>query len=364
MKDREQDQQEIKARLAPSDGSHWYNQKAEPCHEIEMKSKPGQYRNVTKGDATKLGLVPSVTNIMSRCENKVGLDDWKRNQIFDAIRQPGVLERMLAAQGDDMQFNSICKEMDEAARAKSKEAADLGSKFHHFAELMTETIQPNTATLMEKTGLTERQVYACARMFDSSIVCELRHHMLENDGVVLRNERSIVWNEFVDGAEYGVGGRIDLLATVPAKVAAKMGSLHQIISNCPETRAIIDDRISRGLNINILIDWKTRKPTRLKKTPEIPSFPIYPSDPGQLAAYAAGSKRALLIPIHLCISLIIPSDFIACDDPAVPFTKPLHRVFSPRVTELGLKYFHSCIMHWKYEEQMNGSGFAPVVIED
>lgn len=364
MKPKEQDEAEIKKRLGAGDGSHWYNQKAEPCHEIENKSKPGEWRAVTKSDAKKLNLLPSVTNIMGRCDSKPGLDDWKRNQIFDAIRKPEVLERMLACHGDDVQFNAICKEIDEEAREKSKAAADLGSKFHHLAELMTEVVQPGALILMDKTGMTPQQVAASCRMFEASIVKDLREHMILG-GVTLMNERSIVWNELVGGIEYGVGGRLDLIATVTANVARSLTSLHQILSSCPENAALIHDRINRGLDTNILIDWKTRKPYRGKKTPEIPSFPIYPSDPGQLAAYGNGVKRALALPIHLCISLVVPSDFIAAEEGViVPFSKPVHRVFSPAIIDAGLKYFHSCIQHWQHEETIAGSDFAPVVIED
>lgn len=364
MKEREQDQAEIKSRLAPSDSSHWYNQKAEACHEIEMKTKPGEFRAVNKTDAKKLNLLPSVTNIMSRCENKVGLDDWKRNQIFDAIRNPEVLEKMLACHNDDLRFNAICKELDEKARAKSKEAADLGSKFHHLAELLTEIVQPGRDVMIARTGLAERQFDRCLRMFNESFVAELRS--LTDKGVILRNERSIVWNELVEEQEYGVGGRIDLLATVPAEVARHLRSLSLILSHCPGTSEMVNDRIRRGLDINILIDWKTRKPNRGKKNPEMPTFPIYPSDPAQLSAYASGVKRAMLLPVNLCISLIVPSDYINADDEGspVPFSKPVHRIFPPRIMDESLKYFHSCISHWRHEEGIMGGDFAPVVIEE
>lgn len=369
MKPKEQDEAEIKKRLGAGDGSHWYDQQANPCHEIENKSKPGEWRVVTKTDAKKLNLLPSVTNIMGRCDSKPGLDDWKRNQIFDALRKEEVLEAMLVAVragegGGEIAFNAICKEIDEEAREKAKSAADLGAKFHHLAELLTETIRPGNLVLTDKTGLTPRQIIACYKMFEASIVKDLREHMIAG-GVTLMNERSIVWNELVGGVEYGVGGRLDLIANVTANVARSLTSLHQILSSCPENAAMIHDRINRGLDINILIDWKTRKPYRGKKTPEIPSFPMYPSDPGQLAAYANGVKRVMAMPIHLCISLIVPSDYIAAEEGAtVPFSKPVHRVFSPSITEAGLKYFHSCIQHWQYEEEISGGDFAPVVIEE
>jgi hypothetical protein len=355
MKQREQEIAEIKARIFPGSQSHWYDGKGTPCHEIENKSKPGEYRPVTKADAKKLSLVPSVTNILGRCESKPGLDAWKRNQIYSSIKDPEVLRGLLAAAeaGNDAAYNLICQQADEAANAIAGKAADIGSAFHHAADLMLDPV--TIEELMELTGMERAQTSSCMAMFENSIVPDLMRR------AELMSERSLVWNEFA-GQEFGVGGRVDLVAVLPAAEARDLRHLHEIMSPNHEARDFVNDRISRNLPVHILIDWKTRKPTRGSKHPEIPSFPSYPSDVAQLAAYGSGIKRSLLTPIHLAMNILVPSDYLV--EEGVPFSRPVHRCYSPAQIESGLKLFHSAIQHWIAEEEISGSNYQPLINEE
>lgn len=72
------------ARTNSEKASHWYDPKTEmPCHEVENKSKGGM-RPTTLRDARKLGLVPSVTNVL-RTLAKPELEAWKQEMVCLAV---------------------------------------------------------------------------------------------------------------------------------------------------------------------------------------------------------------------------------------------------------------------------------------
>lgn len=76
--------------VRPSTNAHWYTQSGEPMHKVPMKSKPGEMRDVDVRDARKLGLVPSVTNVI-RILDKPMLNAWKEEQaILAALTLPVV----------------------------------------------------------------------------------------------------------------------------------------------------------------------------------------------------------------------------------------------------------------------------------
>lgn len=73
-----------------SQPSHFYWPDGRPCYEVEMATKPGQMRATTLADARKLGLVPSVTTILSLL-SKPFLDAWKLEQaIMAALTLPEI----------------------------------------------------------------------------------------------------------------------------------------------------------------------------------------------------------------------------------------------------------------------------------
>lgn len=112
---------DTKARLT---GSHWYKPTGEPCHQLP-KSKGDGLRAATIRDAKKLGLLPSVTNILGVIA-KPGLDKWKLNQVaLAAFASPPD-----GKESEDYYTGRII----EAAFTQVVEAADLGSKIHDGLE--------------------------------------------------------------------------------------------------------------------------------------------------------------------------------------------------------------------------------------
>tara|TARA_R110000868_G_scaffold38683_1_gene135254 strand:- start:116 stop:904 length:789 start_codon:yes stop_codon:yes gene_type:complete len=69
------------ANIATESG-HWYAQDGSAMHTVIAKGN-GLERPTTLGDARKLGLVPSVTNILN-LQAKPFLSKWLQDQIFDA----------------------------------------------------------------------------------------------------------------------------------------------------------------------------------------------------------------------------------------------------------------------------------------
>jgi hypothetical protein len=104
--------------------SHWYSRTGESCHTVIAKTT-GLPRATNVTDARKLGLVPSVTNILN-IKAKPALDVWKQdNAILAALntpRYPGELD------GD---YHS---RIATVADSISKEAAEWGTLIHEQLE--------------------------------------------------------------------------------------------------------------------------------------------------------------------------------------------------------------------------------------
>lgn len=74
--------------VTPKSSSHWYFPNGEACHSVPMKSRKGEMRNTTLGDARKMGLYPSVTNIIGVLAQPQ-LEAWKIEQgILAALTLP------------------------------------------------------------------------------------------------------------------------------------------------------------------------------------------------------------------------------------------------------------------------------------
>jgi hypothetical protein len=110
---------------APMSGSHWYGLDGKPCHTLPNKDGDGQ-RNTTLRDARKLGLLPSVTNIIGLLD-KPQLTKWKmREAAKAAIAVP-------PPQGEEP-LDRFADRAIEHAMSQVSEAADLGSKIHGAIE--------------------------------------------------------------------------------------------------------------------------------------------------------------------------------------------------------------------------------------
>lgn len=104
-------------------GEHWYARDGKPSYEIEAKG--GGLRAVTLRDARTLGLVPSVTTVLSVID-KPALTSWKVDQgILAALTLPKVADE---------------SDRDYLARIKAdsgqqvKDAADEGTRIHDAIE--------------------------------------------------------------------------------------------------------------------------------------------------------------------------------------------------------------------------------------
>lgn len=81
-------------KLFNPDNAHWYKRDGEPLHSV--LSGRGEPRPTTLRDARKLGLLPSVTNILGVI-NKPELVEWKMTQaVLAALTLP-----RLEGEGED-----------------------------------------------------------------------------------------------------------------------------------------------------------------------------------------------------------------------------------------------------------------------
>ena len=104
--------------------SHWYFPSGVPLHEVPRADGKGS-RPTSLRDARKLGLFPSVTNVLSILA-KPGLDAWKQEQ---AILAALTLPRTEGETLDDFAKRVLVDMTSEVGRA-----ADLGSAVHAAIE--------------------------------------------------------------------------------------------------------------------------------------------------------------------------------------------------------------------------------------
>jgi len=105
--------------------SHWYSRTGEPVHTVPGRNGD---RPTWITDAIRLGLLPSVTNILGVIA-KPQLDTWKQKQVALAcIKNP---------RGKDESEDYYVRRVLEIAKQPTEEAADLGSRIHEALELAT-----------------------------------------------------------------------------------------------------------------------------------------------------------------------------------------------------------------------------------
>lgn len=115
---------EAETKVLPAESTHWYAKDGTPVYEVPT-AKGGGMRPTHIGDARKLDLVPSVTNILNVAA-KPGLEAWKAKQILEAsLTLPRLPDETL----DDYAVRVI-----EDSKAQGKAAAERGTELHAAIE--------------------------------------------------------------------------------------------------------------------------------------------------------------------------------------------------------------------------------------
>jgi len=121
-------------KLFSAESAHWYRRDGEPLHSV--LSTKGEPRPTTLRDARKLGLLPSVTNVLGVI-NKPELVEWKMTQaVLAALTLPRVV-------GEDL--GVFAKRVVEDAQSQVKGAAEFGSAFHAGAEQVAKSLEVDPA---------------------------------------------------------------------------------------------------------------------------------------------------------------------------------------------------------------------------
>ena len=121
-------------KLFNPENAHWYRRDGEPLHSV--LSTKGEPRPTTLRDARKLGLLPSVTNVLGVI-NKPELVEWKMTQ---AVLAALTLPRM-----DGEELGVFAKRVVEDAQGQMKGAAEFGSAFHAGAEQVARSLEVDPA---------------------------------------------------------------------------------------------------------------------------------------------------------------------------------------------------------------------------
>lgn len=111
--------------VQPVDGSHFYLPDKTPFYDVEMKSKPGEFRKATVKDALNIGAYPSTTTVLGVLD-KPALTAWKiSNAIIASLTLPRI-----DGEGDDDFARRVAEDADSVGRG----AADLGTTVHAAIE--------------------------------------------------------------------------------------------------------------------------------------------------------------------------------------------------------------------------------------
>lgn len=164
--------------VAPDDGSHWYRPDGTPMHDM-VRAGGKASRRTTLRDARKLGLYPSVTNVLGVLA-RPGLDAWKLEQ---AVQAAATTPRRRGASADAFARRVV-------ASLSRHDAADLGSAVHRAIERYAKT-----GALPENPEIA--RLFEPARDWFDAEVADV--HAAETT---------------VAHPEWGYGGRVDLIATL------------------------------------------------------------------------------------------------------------------------------------------------------
>jgi len=121
-------------KLFAPDSAHWYRSDGVPLHTV--LSAKGELRPTTLRDARKLGLLPSVTNILGVIA-KPELTAWLQEQaVLAALTLPRI-----AGESED----AFAKRVVADSLTTRDGAADFGTAFHHGAEHIAHTLEVDAA---------------------------------------------------------------------------------------------------------------------------------------------------------------------------------------------------------------------------
>jgi len=116
----------VKEKVAES--GHWYAKDGSPAYTVVGKT--GE-RNTTLRDARKLGLLPSVTTIISQL-SKAGLDSWKQQQVLlSALTLPKM--------PDEPEADWLARVMKDS-KETGRQAADRGNAIHGIIQSFYEGV--------------------------------------------------------------------------------------------------------------------------------------------------------------------------------------------------------------------------------
>ena len=117
-------------KLFNPENAHWYRPDGEPMHSV--LSLKGEPRPTTVRDARKLGLLPSVTNVLGVIA-KPELVEWKMTQaVLAALTLP-----RLSGEGED----AFARRVVDDAQSRVRTAAEFGTAFHAGAEQVANTLE-------------------------------------------------------------------------------------------------------------------------------------------------------------------------------------------------------------------------------
>jgi hypothetical protein len=107
-----------------SESGHWYTKEGNPAYTIERADGKGM-RNTTLRDAKKLGLLPSVTTILSVAA-KPGLQNW--------LQQQAILAALTLPRKENESENDYLERVLNDSKAQGRDAADRGVYIHGVLE--------------------------------------------------------------------------------------------------------------------------------------------------------------------------------------------------------------------------------------
>lgn len=118
-----------------SESSHWYKQDGTPCYTVERSDGKG-FRNTTLRDAKKLGLLPSVTTILSVAA-KPGLQNW--------LQQQAILAALTLPRNEGESEKDYLDRVLTDSKAQGRDAADRGTQIHGILEaFFSQVLLPET----------------------------------------------------------------------------------------------------------------------------------------------------------------------------------------------------------------------------
>ncbi len=115
--------------VRPESGSHWYLPDGTAMHEVARADGKGT-RQTTLRDARRLGLYPSVTNVLSVLA-RPGLEAWKQEQ--------AILAALTLPRKEDEPLGEFARRVVADMGQQVRDAADLGSAIHRAIELYAQS---------------------------------------------------------------------------------------------------------------------------------------------------------------------------------------------------------------------------------